>query len=226
MPVGENDTTMVITTGSVEPRRRRQRRPQIAHNDTPIAADHHRPVVGRSGHKTTSSRSVALPAPGVTNDRVRQQVYAALAKTGLTKNNPNAAVLAAITYADGALKANSSYCQPLTLTASPQTAAPGTPTTLTATYETGLLSELSSRYRGYAPPDGPYPFTGSFSLKLGTAAPTPTCTTTAGTSTTPAVTTCRTTVRPRTSLTHRATIAVAGTSSPVPVATAKASIIR
>jgi hypothetical protein len=170
--------------------------------------------------------STATLTPGVLAGVRFLEVYAALAKTGLTKNNPNAAVLAAITYADGELKTNSSYCQPLTLTANPQTAGPGTPTTLTATYETSLLNELSFRYRGYAPPDGPYPFTGSFSLKLGSAAPTPTCTTAAQTSTTPAVTTCTTTVNPRKPLTYRATIDVAGTSSPVPVATAKASIIR
>jgi hypothetical protein len=164
--------------------------------------------------------------PGVQAGARFLEVYAVLAKTGLTKNNPNATVLGAITYANGALKTNSSYCQPLTLTASPQTAAPGTRTTLTATYETGLLNELSFRYGGYAPPDGPYPFTGSFSLKLGSAAPTPTCTTMPASSTTPALTTCTTTVRPRKSLTYRAAIAVAGTSSPVPVATAKASIVR
>jgi hypothetical protein len=164
--------------------------------------------------------------PGVQAGARFLEMYAVLAKAGLTKNNPNATVLGAITYADGALKTNSSYCQPLTLTASPQTAAPGAPTTLTATYETGLLSDLSFRYGGYAPTDGPYPFTGSFSLKLGSAAPTPTCTTTPGTTTTPALTTCTTTVTPRKSLTYRATIAVAGTSAPVPVATAKASIVR
>jgi hypothetical protein len=154
------------------------------------------------------------------------EVYAVLAKTGLTKNNPNTTAQGAITTADNELKTNSSYCQPLTLTASPHAAAPGTPTMLTATYETGLVNELSFRYRGYAPPDGPYRFTGSFRLKLGSAAPTPTCTTTPGTSTTPALTTCTTTVTPRKSLSYRATIAVAGTSSPVPVATANVSIVR
>jgi hypothetical protein len=161
--------------------------------------------------------------PGVQAGVRYLEVYASLAKTGLT------ALQGAITYADGALKTNSktnsSYCQPLTLTASPQTAVPGTPTTLKATYETGLLSDLTFPYDGeYAPPDGPYQFTGSFNI--GPDAPTPTCTTTAATSTTPALTTCTTTVRPRQSLTYTATITVAGTSSPVPVATAKASIVR
>ena len=74
-------------------------------------------------------------------------MYAVTAQEGLTKK-PNSTVLGALTYADRALKTNGAYCQPLTLTASPQTAAPGAPTTLTATYETGLLHELSFHLPG------------------------------------------------------------------------------
>ena len=160
--------------------------------------------------------------PGVQAGVRYLEVYASLAKTGPT--GPTGTT-GAIAYADGALQTNRSYCQPLTLTASPQTAVPGTPTTLKATYETGLLSDLTFPYDGeYAPPDGPYQFTGSFNI--GPDAPTPTCTKTAATSKTPALTTCTTTVKPRQSLTYTATITVAGTSSPVPVATATASIVR
>ncbi|MGA3362095.1 MAG: beta-galactosidase [Solirubrobacteraceae bacterium] len=166
--------------------------------------------------------SISDLQPGVQAGVHYLEVYASLAKNGL------APLQGAITYADGALKTNSktnsSYCQPLTLTASPQTAAPGTPTTLKATYETGLLSSLTFTYGADAPPYGIYHFTGSFNI--GPDAPTPTCTTTAATSTTPALTTCTTTIRPRQSLTYTATITVAGTSSPVPVATAQASIVR
>jgi len=169
--------------------------------------------------------SAADLMPGVQAGVRFLEVYAVTAKEGLTKK-PNGTVLGALTYADGALKTNAAYCQPLTLTASPQTAAPGTPTTLAATYETGLVNELSFRFGGFAPPFGPYRFTGSFNLMLGPAAPTPTCQATPATTTAPASTTCTTTVTPRKSLTYRATIAVAGTSFPVPVATAKVSIVR
>jgi hypothetical protein len=169
--------------------------------------------------------STADLMPGVLAGVHFLEVYAVTAQQGLTKS-PNSGVLAALTYADGALKADALYCRPLTLTATPQTAAPGAPTTLTATYETGLLNALSFRFRGFAPPFGPYPFIGSFSLRLGPAAPAPTCQGTPATSTTPAVTTCTTTVEPRKSLIYRAAIDVAGTSAPIPVATAMVSIVR
>jgi hypothetical protein len=73
VPVGENDTVMVVAIGSTEPGPDRHADPQIAHDDTPDKADHHHAVVRHSGHRTTSPRSVALTGPGVTTERVHQQ---------------------------------------------------------------------------------------------------------------------------------------------------------
>jgi hypothetical protein len=65
-----------MRSAAAEPGRQRQRRPQIAHNDTRVKAGHHHPVVRRLQPQTTSSRSVALAALAVVTQRLHQHLGA------------------------------------------------------------------------------------------------------------------------------------------------------
>src|SRR4051794_28838106 len=63
---------MVITTRLVEPGRRPRPRPHIAHDATPIEAEHRHAVARDFCRQTTSSRFVALAAPSLTIERVAE----------------------------------------------------------------------------------------------------------------------------------------------------------
>jgi len=65
-----------MRSAAAEPGRQRQRRPQIAHNDTRVKAGHHHHVVRRLQPQTTSSCSVALAALAVVAQRLHQHLGA------------------------------------------------------------------------------------------------------------------------------------------------------